>query len=119
LPTDLILEFPFASFMDIAGIDLDHVSSIRVLVDPDTAADLQIQRIETYGTPETETACDDGADDDNDGLIDCRDPDCVGEFPGCAALAPALSPISLAALLGLLASVGGFGIVRLRRGTFS
>jgi hypothetical protein len=119
LPTDAILDFPFAAFMNIEAIDLDHLSSIRVGVDPSTAADLQIQQIETYGTPEAETACDDGVDDDNDGLIDCRDPDCVGQFPGCAALAPALSPASIALLLGVLASIGGFGILRLRGGFFS
>jgi hypothetical protein len=115
LPTDAILDFPYSSFTGIAGIDLSNIASIRVLVDPDTAADLQVQRIATYGTPEMETACDDGADDDNDGLIDCRDPDCVGHAPNCAALAPALSPAATVALLGLLASIGGLGIVRLRR----
>lgn len=115
LPTDVILDFPYSSFTGIDGIDLSNIASIRVLVDPNTAADLQIQRIATYGTPEMETACDDGEDDDNDGLIDCRDPDCVGHSPNCAALAPALSPAATVALLGLLASIGGLGIVRLRR----
>ena len=115
LPADAIVDFPFASFTGIDGIDLSNIGSIRILVDPATAADLQIQRIATYGTPEMETACDDGADDDNDGLVDCRDPDCVGHSPNCAALAPALSPAATVALLGLLASIGGVGIVRLHR----
>jgi hypothetical protein len=117
LPSDVMLDFAFASFTGIAGIDLDHLSSIRILVDPSTAADLQVQHIETYGTPEMETDadCENGVDDDNDGVADCNDPDCVGQSPNCAAPAPALSPRSTVALLGLLASIGGFGILRLRR----
>jgi hypothetical protein len=115
LPTDLILDFAYSSFTGIDGVDLSNISSIRVLVDPSTAADLQIQRIATYGTPEMETACDDGLDDDNDGLVDCRDPDCVGYSRNCVALAPALSSAATVGLLGLLASIGGLGILRLRR----
>jgi hypothetical protein len=30
-----------------------------------------------------ETDCNDGDDEDCDGLIDCRDPDCIGETRGC------------------------------------
>jgi hypothetical protein len=115
VPTDLILDFAYSSFTGIDGVDLSNISSIRVLVDPSTAADLQIQRIATYGTPEMETACDDGLDDDNDGLVDCRDPDCVGYSRNCVALAPALSSAATVGLLGLLASIGGLGILRLRR----
>jgi hypothetical protein len=117
LPTDVDLDFPFASFTGIGGIDLDDLSSITVAVDPATAADLQILRIETYGTPENEIGgdCENGVDDDNDGVIDCEDPDCVGQSPACAAPAPALSGAATALLFSLLVSVGGLGIVRLRR----
>jgi hypothetical protein len=119
LPTNLTLDFPYASFAGIQGINLGDLSAVRVLVDPAAAADLQVDGIETYGTPEKETGgdCEDGLDNDNDGVIDCSDPDCVGQSPNCAAAAPALAGTSILAALALLAAIGGWGIARLRART--
>jgi hypothetical protein len=66
--------------------------------------------------PSTETgdlgdpACSDGIDNDNDGLTDCADRDCLG-VPPCAAAAPAISRAGLLLLAGLFTAIGA---VRLR-----
>ncbi|MEL6344480.1 MAG: hypothetical protein AAFV53_15285 [Myxococcota bacterium] len=39
---------------------------------------------EDSATPRVERDCDDGLDGDGDGLVDCRDPDCVCEEDDCA-----------------------------------
>jgi hypothetical protein len=58
-------------------------------------------------------ACTDGDDDDGDGLVDCLDPDCIGD-PGCTAPAPALGPAGLVIGALLLLGIGG-GALALRR----
>lgn len=116
---NVVLDFPFAGFTGIAGIDLDALSSIRVMVDPnggDGAADMQFPPITTFGTPPEEPTddCLNGEDDDNDGAVDCNDPDCV-LVPECSAPAPALSPGMTALLLGVLSGIAFLGIARSRR----
>lgn len=97
--TPLPLDFPFSGF---AGIDPDNLFSIRIALDPQKAGDTRLSLLGTFGTPLFESICDDGIDNNNNGLTDCQDPDCV-LFPGCARHpAPAMSPIGfLVAALGL------------------
>jgi hypothetical protein len=63
--------------------------------------------------PTTETgdlgpaACSDGLDNDNDGLIDCTDPDCTKVHP-CSAPAPVLSHAGLLLLIVLFTIIGLF-----------
>ena len=112
--TDFDLDFPFAMFTGIAGVDIGDITSIRVLVNPSggsAAGDLQVGPITTFGTPINETPlCDDGLDNDNDGGIDCNDPDCK-----CPAPAPALSPEMVPIALAALLASGLLGLLRLRR----
>lgn len=116
-PTDLDLDFAFASMTGIGGIDLSDISAIKIGLDLDTAGDLQLRFVQTFGTPDQEIGddCTNGVDDDNDGLIDCADPDCVTQAPECAAPAPALSAPMAAGSLVLLSMIGWIGVVRLRR----
>lgn len=97
--TPLPLDFPFSGF---AGIDPDNLFSVRIALDPQQAGDTRLSLLGTFGTPLLETICDDGIDNNNNGLTDCQDPDCV-LFPGCARHpAPAMSPLGvLIAALGL------------------
>jgi hypothetical protein len=115
----LSLDFPFAGFIGIAGIDLDNLSSIRVLVDPSggvAAGDLQVMPITTFGTPPNEPNddCLNGEDDDNDGAVDCNDPDCI-DVQECIAPAPTLSPGMTALLLVVLSGIAFLAIARSRR----
>ena len=67
-----------------------------LLVLPAAFACFDPDRVPTGTTPSTETdpfACEDGRDNDGDGLVDCQDPDCIqrnfcGEIPsqGCFIL---------------------------------
>lgn len=107
----LDLDFPFSSF---AGIDPASLFAIQVFVDPQQAGDMQLGPIQTFGTPLIENICDDGIDNNNNGFIDCADTGCI-QFPGCAILAPAMSPVGTAAALALLAAIGAAAIVRTRR----
>ncbi len=118
-PIDNDLDFPFANFTGIAGIDLEHISTIRIAVNPnggEAAADLQMLGVTTYGTliAEPPDDCQNGEDDDNDGVADCLDPDCV-VIPECKAPAPALSPGMMVCLLGVLIATGLAGMVRMRK----
>ncbi len=118
-PFDVDLDFPFAAFIGIAGIDLEHISTISVSVNPnggEGAADLQMLGVTTYGTliAEPPDDCQNGEDDDNDGVADCLDPDCV-VIPQCKAPAPALSPGMMACLLGVLIATGLAGMLRMRK----
>lgn len=62
-------------------------------------------------TPET---CSDELDNDNDGLIDCLDPDCLTVLP-CAAAVPALSSPAAGVLAAMLILVGVFGVTQISR----
>jgi hypothetical protein len=117
-PLNLDLDFAFASMSGIGGIDLGDISAIKITLDLDTAGDLQLRSIQTFGTPDEEIGddCTDGIDNDNDGLVDCADPDCVTQAPECAAPAPALSAPMAVGSLVLLSMIGWVGVVRLRRG---
>ena len=55
--------------------------------------------------------CNDGIDNDNNGLTDCADPACAAVLP-CGAPAPLLSPPLIVALVGILSVVGLYGLVR-------
>lgn len=102
--TPLDLDFAFADF---TGVDAGALASITIAADPQVAGDLRIAPVATYGTPLTETICDDGIDNNNNGLIDCRDGGCVGS-PDCSYQAPALSsPLGVGVALLLLTLIGG------------
>ncbi|MEM7246321.1 MAG: hypothetical protein AAF533_13310 [Acidobacteriota bacterium] len=47
--------------------------------------------IQTESAAPTESACDDGVDDDEDGLVDCDDPDCADD-PDCDGLRVVIEP---------------------------
>lgn len=109
--TPLPLDFPFSGF---AGIDPDNLFSIRVAIDPQKAGDTRLSLLGTFGTPLFESICDDGIDNNNNGLTDCQDPDCV-LFPGCARHpAPAMSPVAFLAAALLLALVAWTALRRTR-----
>ena len=54
-------------------------------------------------------ACSDGIDNDNNGLIDCADPECL-----CVP-APTMTPPTLLLLAVVLGGLALFGIARIRR----
>lgn len=58
--------------------------------------------------------CDDGIDNDGNGVIDCAEPSCQGT-PPCVAPAPTLSPIGVLILLVALGMVGLLSLMRARR----
>lgn len=111
----LPLDFPFSAF---AGVDPIGLYAIEITVDPQPSAlggcDLQLAAIRTYGTPPTETVCDDGIDNNNNGFTDCADIDCYN-FPGCPHPAPALSPLALGGALLMLVLLAGARLHRWRR----
>jgi hypothetical protein len=107
----LALTFPFSSF---PGVDAGNLFSIRVDMDPQEAGDLRVQNITTFGTPLTETSCDDGIDNNNNGYTDCRDQNCVAS-PDCMTQAPAMSPFGLAGALLLISAIGLGAMRRARR----
>lgn len=107
----LDLDFPFTGF---GGVDPGSLFSIRIAIDPAEAGDVEVGPVQTFGTPEIEMICDDGIDNNNNGLTDCDDPDCVS-FPGCAYEAPALSLSGLTIALAALSLIGLGALGRLRR----
>jgi subtilisin-like proprotein convertase family protein len=72
--------------------DLGTDESVGVFFSPDAAGTYYIIVEAYFSSPSTvdyaivieaaEGTCDDGVDDDGDGLTDCEDPDCFGQ-PGC------------------------------------
>jgi len=106
------LQFAFTNFV---GVNLRRISSIKVIIDPDQAGDLFVGPIMTYGTPEMETNCDDGEDNDNNGLTDCADPKCE-KFITCINTAPTMSSGMLGALVASLGLVGLAGMRHELRG---
>jgi len=107
------MQFPFADF---AGINPRQIRSITVQVDPnggngEDGADFSLGPISTYGTPTTETICDDHEDNDNNGLTDCADPACAQAL-NCIETAPLLSTGMISALIGMLGIVGFVGLGR-------
>jgi hypothetical protein len=58
--------------------------------------------------------CSDGFDNDFDGLIDCRDPNC-SNLPVCTTAAPVMSPPFAIVLAVLLSLVGLLGLARSRQ----
>jgi hypothetical protein len=58
--------------------------------------------------------CSNQIDDDDDGVTDCGDPDCIGD-PACTAPAPALGPAGLVIGALLLLGVGAGGLAMRRR----
>jgi hypothetical protein len=113
--TPLALDFAFSDF---AGVDPSGLFRIQIAVQPEPSelggCDLELAGTQTFGTPPNETICNDGIDNNNNGLIDCKDPDCFS-FPGCPSRAPALSPSGIAIAFALLALLGVSGIARRRR----
>jgi hypothetical protein len=106
----LALNYAFSSF---TGIDLDHIFSIEIALEPQRAGDLRLNLIGTFGTPLLETICDDGIDNNNNGLTDCQDPNCLS-FPAChAEYAPTMSASGLLAAAAMLVLIA---YVALRRG---
>jgi len=105
--------FSFSSFPTINPSDL---VSIAIVVDGGGSQDLQLEVAATFGTPPRETLefCQDGMDNDNDGLIDCLDSDCLAADP-CGAPAPALSPLGLGMSVLMLLGAGLLAMVRMRR----
>jgi hypothetical protein len=63
-------------------------------------------------TPQFESICNDDLDNDLDGLIDCLDPDCIGQ-PQCTTPAPAMRMTPLL-ILAILMAFGGLGILARR-----
>lgn len=104
--------FPFTDF---PGVNPRHIRSISVQVDPSggagVAADFAVGPINTYGTPTIETICDDGEDNDNNGLTDCADPACAHAL-NCIDTAPLLSPGMIGGLIAMLGVVGLVGLTR-------
>jgi len=107
----LALDYLFSAF---AGVDPSDLFSIEVALDPQVAGDTRLQIIGTFGTPPLETTCNDGIDNDNDGFIDCRDPDCI-TFTPCGLKAPVLSPTAATIAFVLLSLIGLGALRRLRR----
>ncbi|MBJ71094.1 MAG: hypothetical protein CMN31_07095 [Sandaracinus sp.] len=65
-----------------------------LLVLPAAFACFDPDRVPTGTTPSTETdpfACEDGRDNDGDGLVDCQDPDCI-QRNFCGEIVPDLPP---------------------------
>ena len=115
LPVDpsspLALDFPFAGF---AGIDANNLFSVAVRLDPQLAGDTRLNLLGTFGTPLLESICDDGLDNNNNGLTDCQDPNCIF-FPACERHpAPALSPAGVLVAALLLALIARIALRRTR-----
>ncbi len=62
----------------VVTMRLDECETITIVVDGHDADGVGAF---TLAITESEAVCDDGADDDADGLVDCADPDCAG--PRC------------------------------------
>lgn len=108
---------PFSfSFSSYPSIDPGDLVSITIVLDGGGSQDIQLEVATTFGTPEREVGeeCMDGEDNDNDGLIDCLDPDCLS-FEPCGAPAPALSPTGTGLALLVLLGAGMLAMVRIRR----
>jgi gliding motility-associated-like protein len=52
--------------------------------------------------------CDNGVDDDGDGLIDCLDPDCVGDEDACPAFSFPGSCLPIGYIPDIIETIGGF-----------
>jgi len=105
--------FSFSSFPTIDPSDLVRIS---IEIDGGSSQDIQLDVATTFGTPRREILefCEDGRDNDNDGLIDCLDPDCLAADP-CGAPAPAMSPLGLGFSVLMLLGAGLLAMVRMRR----
>lgn len=98
---------------DFPGVSPKRIFSVEIAVDPGKAGDMRLGPIETYGTPDIETICDDGEDNDNNGFTDCADAACA-KFIKCINSAPLLTPGMIGVLVALLGTVGVFGLARSR-----
>jgi hypothetical protein len=113
---DIDFDYPFAAFdmidvADLVKIEVELIGPAAVF----SGSDIAFAILSTFNTPTTEIAfCEDGVDNDNDGLIDCQDPDCWGE-PPCVAPAPALSGSTMGFAYLMLLATGFIAILRLRR----
>jgi uncharacterized protein YkwD len=66
------------SAFSVLTMTLDECETITLVVDGHDADGVGAYRL---SITESEASCDDGTDDDADGLVDCMDPDCFG--PRC------------------------------------
>lgn len=79
-----------------------------------TASDSAIVNVLPATEPDAgPDGCSDGEDNDQDGLTDCADPDCVNVSP-CVAPAPALGAAGMVVAGLLLLSIGAGSLVRRR-----
>lgn len=69
-------ELTVPPYQEVA-LDVDGVVNLWVIVDSLTT-DGGLFHLEVICSQEHEVDCGDGYDEDNDGLIDCMDPDCIG-----------------------------------------
>ncbi|RME39039.1 MAG: hypothetical protein D6788_06260 [Planctomycetota bacterium] len=82
------------------------------LCDPTAGEDSCTCVLDCGASPATESNCNNGIDDDCDNLVDCADPDCIGD-PGCGPPIPAQQPWGfVAAAVAVL--IGGVLILRRR-----
>lgn len=61
-----------------------------------------------------QNGCNDNIDNDDDGFVDCADPDCIGVVP-CVQPAPALGPAGLIVGAAALLLIGGAALSVRRR----
>jgi len=115
MQTGSAIPFNF-SFSSFPAIDPGDLVAIYIEIDGGGSQDIQLEVATTFGTPPREILefCEDGQDNDNDGLIDCLDPDCLAA-DACGAPAPALSPTGLGLSVLMLLGAGLLAMVRMRR----
>lgn len=96
------------------GTATDTVTATATVTQTPTASATVMPTFAPFEDAAGPQACNDGFDNDDNGLIDCADPACAGVAP-CTRPAPAADSRTLAVALLVLAAIGGLAMWR-RRG---
>lgn len=94
--------FPIRELVIAAALFMMNALAVGYFLGAPTLLATTLVEYET----DVQNGCNDNLDNDDDGFIDCGDPDCVGVDP-CVAPAPALGPAGLIVGAVTLLLIGG------------